>query len=613
MSSAHTMKEEEMKIEEEVKKVIISTPSNNPESVESGRRNSLGKVSTKKTPYLSSREKGVEPRYLRSSTGSCHDVCKHGKSHTFTLHQKRFPARRSFPQGNKDKESMESKDSMKLKGIFQTEGNETEQNYLVDMSKYPALEKESIESSSPKEKRIICHEVVQPLAMPENISDGSVNSNDIVAPLDIPDNLSVESVVCHEVIAPINMSEETFDILESLDAEAMKAASVISEAETMKSSARSRTPNSVEKTSKKLVKKSNAVEEKKRVSHSSVLRKAKEKNVEFKGKSIAANKRTQLLAETNKARVLEEKGDHSSIMKPSFTLSPERIGKTTSTPKVTSKKMASTTVKRASVSGSTDESNVRSASTVNRLVPSKPKTSLIKSTSVLVPSRNSTAQYNAKMVVKSVNSSLKPSTFSKSKVQTKGKEIEKPKENVIEKTFHIPERKTPNQKTTKSPKYTPSHSRRSSISSEKKKIVKNPVSSQESKLTSPHKLAFQRGKVVNPKSENNSPRIQKFRQGKGVNESPKNREAKRLVFRTRRTSFGSLKELKNSRLKAPDVVLRHQDVKEEKKAQDLFNVVIEETASKLVETRMSKVKALVGAFETVISLQEKKVPEPPGV
>jgi hypothetical protein len=38
----------------------------------------------------------------------------------------------------------------------------------------------------------------------------------------------------------------------------------------------------------------------------------------------------------------------------------------------------------------------------------------------------------------------------------------------------------------------------------------------------------------------------------------------------------------------------------------LFNNVIEETASKLVETRKSKVKALVGAFETVISLQDKK-------
>lgn len=49
------------------------------------------------------------------------------------------------------------------------------------------------------------------------------------------------------------------------------------------------------------------------------------------------------------------------------------------------------------------------------------------------------------------------------------------------------------------------------------------------------------------------------------------------------------------------VVLRHQDV-QQKDDQGLFNNVIEETATKLVKSRKSKVKALVGAFETVISL-----------
>nr|XP_011464339.1 PREDICTED: uncharacterized protein LOC105351519 [Fragaria vesca subsp. vesca] len=54
------------------------------------------------------------------------------------------------------------------------------------------------------------------------------------------------------------------------------------------------------------------------------------------------------------------------------------------------------------------------------------------------------------------------------------------------------------------------------------------------------------------------------------------------------------------------VVLRHQDVKGKKDDQKLLNNVIEETAIKLVETRKSKVKALVGAFETVISLQDTR-------
>ncbi|KAK9926066.1 hypothetical protein M0R45_023320 [Rubus argutus] len=52
------------------------------------------------------------------------------------------------------------------------------------------------------------------------------------------------------------------------------------------------------------------------------------------------------------------------------------------------------------------------------------------------------------------------------------------------------------------------------------------------------------------------------------------------------------------------VVLRHRVVGGKKDDQKLFNNVIEETASKLVETRKSKVRALVGAFETVISLQD---------
>lgn len=51
----------------------------------------------------------------------------------------------------------------------------------------------------------------------------------------------------------------------------------------------------------------------------------------------------------------------------------------------------------------------------------------------------------------------------------------------------------------------------------------------------------------------------------------------------------------------PAVALRHQKTLDKKKSQRLYNNVIEETASKLVKTRKSRVKALVGAFESVIS------------
>ncbi|KAE9601930.1 hypothetical protein Lal_00040938 [Lupinus albus] len=57
---------------------------------------------------------------------------------------------------------------------------------------------------------------------------------------------------------------------------------------------------------------------------------------------------------------------------------------------------------------------------------------------------------------------------------------------------------------------------------------------------------------------------------------------------------------------AEKVVLRHQIVVGKKVNPRLYNNVIEETASMLAELRNSKVKALVGAFETVISLDSPR-------
>ncbi|XP_061346641.1 uncharacterized protein LOC133292262 [Gastrolobium bilobum] len=58
------------------------------------------------------------------------------------------------------------------------------------------------------------------------------------------------------------------------------------------------------------------------------------------------------------------------------------------------------------------------------------------------------------------------------------------------------------------------------------------------------------------------------------------------------------------------VVLRHQNVEGKKQNPRLYNNVIEETASMLAELRKSKVKALVGAFETVISLDSPREATP---
>ncbi|KEH31981.1 putative Calmodulin-binding domain, plant [Medicago truncatula] len=61
-----------------------------------------------------------------------------------------------------------------------------------------------------------------------------------------------------------------------------------------------------------------------------------------------------------------------------------------------------------------------------------------------------------------------------------------------------------------------------------------------------------------------------------------------------------------SRSGSEKVVLRHQNVEGKKQNPGLYNNVIEETASKLAQLRKSKVKALVGAFETVISLDSPR-------
>ncbi|KAK3212623.1 hypothetical protein Dsin_017329 [Dipteronia sinensis] len=116
------------------------------------------------------------------------------------------------------------------------------------------------------------------------------------------------------------------------------------------------------------------------------------------------------------------------------------------------------------------------------------------------------------------------------------------------------------------------------------------------------KLRFRRGKVVDIQSENNGSRRLKFRRGRVLGENLGLKADGRRIFKKR----GIDDEKNDGKTGSERVVLRHQDVQGKKASQILFNNVIEQTASKLVETRKSKVKALVGAFETVISLQESK-------
>jgi len=126
----------------------------------------------------------------------------------------------------------------------------------------------------------------------------------------------------------------------------------------------------------------------------------------------------------------------------------------------------------------------------------------------------------------------------------------------------------------------------------------------------PRKLTFRRGKVLNPdESSSSTPRRLRFRPAMAAADATARSRGGRITSTsTSRRSGGGVGGAAARDAGAEVVVLRRRqdDGKETKKQEPgLFNNVIEETASRLVaEARKSKVKALVGAFETVISLQE---------
>jgi hypothetical protein len=120
----------------------------------------------------------------------------------------------------------------------------------------------------------------------------------------------------------------------------------------------------------------------------------------------------------------------------------------------------------------------------------------------------------------------------------------------------------------------------------------------------PLKLHSKRGKVIDMQSESNSPRRLKFRRVRVLGDNQNHKVDGRRSFKRRGADGSAI----DSKPDSEKVVLRHQDVHGKKDAKGLCNNVIEETTCKLVETRKSKVKAMVGAVEMVISLQDGKPP-----
>lgn len=118
-------------------------------------------------------------------------------------------------------------------------------------------------------------------------------------------------------------------------------------------------------------------------------------------------------------------------------------------------------------------------------------------------------------------------------------------------------------------------------------------------------VSFRKGKLIEPKPEDSTPTSIKLK--KRVVQEPKLRSDGNKKKKNLKEGVGKVSSYNSGESKREKVVLRHRKVEAKKKLQTLFNNVIEETVSKLEEVRKSKVKALVGAFETVISLQDSDI------
>ncbi|XP_074291930.1 uncharacterized protein LOC141618748 [Silene latifolia] len=118
------------------------------------------------------------------------------------------------------------------------------------------------------------------------------------------------------------------------------------------------------------------------------------------------------------------------------------------------------------------------------------------------------------------------------------------------------------------------------------------------------KLKFRRGKVIELESGTRGPRKLRFKQGTILGDDHVSSSGSRRKSFKKRVVDSDKKEVGTDQVK---IALKHQETVT-KDEHGLYNNVIEEAASKLVEKRKNKVMALVGAFETVISLQERNKP-----
>jgi hypothetical protein len=147
----------------------------------------------------------------------------------------------------------------------------------------------------------------------------------------------------------------------------------------------------------------------------------------------------------------------------------------------------------------------------------------------------------------------------------------------------------------------PAHRRAKSMSISSRS-VRFPFMRQPSKKNSDtFKLRSKSTKApILPSEEEKPPTRLRFRKGRAAGEESSGGIQLRLRSLRRRGS-GVSGGAAGAGFVVPEVTLRHQKTLEKKKSRRLYNNLIEETATKLAKNKKSRVKSLVGAFETLIS------------
>ncbi|XP_039131277.1 uncharacterized protein LOC120267670 [Dioscorea cayenensis subsp. rotundata] len=614
--------------------VIVPIPPDLFESKGEERRNSSGKASIYKKRI---------PNYLKPSTGSCHDFCKYGRNHTFQVKERRPFRRRLFvsnevlddkrheekipTSGNRKKKVIQKEKAEELMNsmentVLSPPNGISSADEMSDLIVEKSIVTDELIVSSNRTEEFIEEPTIIELEIPPGLASSNASSENSPANDDreFPGEvIFMEKCIVESENGILKKSQEEYVEPESIKpnklASIKKAMASSKEkvpgskqikARTSNASdlrrevARSKSNESVnnkgikQKETDESVKSTSIIKQKtsskiKQDSTLSGVRRTLKPITSSTSKKTDTSNRTQLKLRTppiSKSTNTLSKSTSSGlarILKP-ITSSPS---KKTDTSNRTQLKLRTPQISKSvnTLSKTGSKRVLRSLSGEKRVLRSLSLTSIpsVKLRNITKNSRlGSTMKTGKKESENNEQYTQTRKLRSLSTLSNHSPQKKKDKEGMLIKTVIGPRKKT-----------------------ELKPVQRRNVNAKMQEAT-PHKLSFRQGKVVVPQAENTAPKRLRFRpRAAGEHQNGIVSSQRRILMR-KRSELGRVGESNGRIGEASRVVLRHQEQQEKKDKQGLFNHVIEETASKLVETRKSKVKALVGAFETVISLQENK-------